>query len=171
MVAKSWLTDCDPMDCSTSGFPVLTISWSLLKLMSIEWMVPSNHLVFSCPLSSCLQSFQHQGLFQWVGSLQQVAKVSELQLQHQSFQRIKLISSRIEWFDLLTSVHDYCKKNIALTIWTFVGKMMSVPFNMLSKFVIVFLPRTRHLLISWLQSWSTVILEPKEVKSVTLSIS
>ena len=53
-------------------------------------------------------------------------------------------------------------KTIALTIWTFVGKVLSLLFNMLSRFVIAFLPRSKHLLISWLQSPSVVILEPKK---------
>ena len=61
-------------------------------------------------------------------------------------------------------------KNIALTIQTFVGKVMSLLFNTLSRFVIAFLPRSKHLLISWLQSPSAVILEPKKIKSVTVSI-
>ena len=60
-------------------------------------------------------------------------------------------------------------KTIALTILAFVGKVMSLLFNMLSRFVIAFLPRSRCLLISWLQSLSTVILEPKKIKSVTAS--
>ena len=58
-------------------------------------------------------------------------------------------------------------KTIALIIGIFVGKVMSLLFNMLSKFVIAFLPRSKHLLISWLQSLSTVILELKKIKSVT----
>ena len=58
-------------------------------------------------------------------------------------------------------------KTIALTIWIFVGKVMSLLFHMLSRFVIAFLPRRKHLLISWLQSLSTVMLEPKKIKSVT----
>ena len=61
-------------------------------------------------------------------------------------------------------------KTIALTMWTFVGKVMSLLFNMLSRFVIAFLPRSKRLLISWLQSLSTVILEPKKIKPLTLSI-
>ena len=61
-------------------------------------------------------------------------------------------------------------KTKALTIWTFVGKLMSLLFNMLFKFVIAFLPRNNHLLISRLQSLSTVIVEPKKIKSVTVSI-
>ena len=61
-------------------------------------------------------------------------------------------------------------KTIALTRRTFVGKVMSLPFNMLSRFVIAFLPRSKHLLILWLQSPSSVILEPKKIKSVTVTI-
>ena len=69
----------------------------------------------------------------------------------------------------LTSIHDYCK-TIALTRQTFVGKVMSLLFNMLSRLVIVFLPRSKRFLISWLQSPSAVILELKKIKSVTVSI-
>ena len=61
-------------------------------------------------------------------------------------------------------------KITALTIQTFLGKVMSLLFNMLSRFVTAFLSRSKHLLISWLQSPSTVILELKKIKSVTLSI-
>ena len=60
-------------------------------------------------------------------------------------------------------------KNIALTTWTFVSRTMSLLFNTLSRFVITFLPKSNHLLISWLQSPSTVILEPEKKKSVTIS--
>ena len=110
-----------------------------------------------------------------------------------------LISFRINWFDLLAvqgtlksllqghnskapilkiSAFIMVKlshpnltigKTIALTIWTFVGKVMSLLFNTLSRFVIAFLPRSKCLLISWLQSLSAVILEPKKIKSVTAS--
>ena len=61
-------------------------------------------------------------------------------------------------------------KTIVLTVWTFIGKVMSLLFNMLSRFVIALLPRSRCLLISWLQSPSAVILEPRKIKSVTVSI-
>ena len=60
-------------------------------------------------------------------------------------------------------------KNIALTIGTFAGKMMSLLFNMLSRLVIAFLPRSKHFFISWLQSPSAVILDPKKIKSATVS--
>ena len=68
--------------------------------------------------------------------------------------------------------HPYMttEKTIALTIWTFVSKVMSLLFNMLSMFIIVFLPRSKWLLIPWLQSLSTLILELKKIKSVTVSI-
>ena len=61
-------------------------------------------------------------------------------------------------------------KTTALTRWTFVCKVMSLVFNMLSRLIITFLPRSKHLLISWLQSPSAVILEPKKIKSVTVYI-
>ena len=61
-------------------------------------------------------------------------------------------------------------KTISLTRWTFVDKVMSLLFNMLSRLVIAFLSRSKRLLISWLQALSTVILEPKKIKSVTVSI-
>ena len=69
-------------------------------------------------------------------------------------------------------LHQYMTtggKTIALTIQTFVGKVMSLLFNMLTRFIIAFLPKSKCLLISWLQSLSAVILEPKKIKSVTVS--
>ena len=68
----------------------------------------------------------------------------------------------------LTSIHDYWK-NIALNRWTFVGKVRSLLFNILSRLVITFLPRSKCLLISWLQSPSAVILEPPKIKLATVS--
>ena len=75
-------------------------------------------------------------------------------------------------FFIVQLSHPYMTtgKTIALTRWTFVGKVMSLLFNILSRLVIVLLPRSKHLLISWLQSPFAVILEPKEIKSVTVSI-
>ena len=80
----------------------ITKSQSLLKLMSIESVVPSNHLILSSPSPPTFNLSQHQGLFQWVSSLYWVAKVLEFQLQYQSFQWIfRLISFRMDWLDLL----------------------------------------------------------------------
>ena len=127
-----------------------------------------------------------------------MAKVLEFQLQHQSFQWIfrtdfltlawspwsprdsqvfptpqyKNINSSVlslHYGPTLTSICDYWK-TIALTRWSFVGRAMSLLFNMLFRSVIPFLPRSKRLLILWLQSPSTVILEPKKIKSVTVSI-
>ena len=111
----------------------------------------------------------------------------------------RLISFRMDWLDLLAvqgtlkslpqhhsskaSIlqcsafftvqlsHPYMTtgKTIALTRWTFVGKVISLLFNLLSRLVITFLPRSKRLLISWLQSLSAVILEPKKIKSATVS--
>ena len=111
-----------------------------------------------------------------------------------------LISFRMDWLDLLSVqgtlkrllqhhsskasiiqhsafftvqlLHPYMTtgKTIALTRWTFLGKAMSLLYNMLSRLAIAFLPRSKHLLISWLQSPSAVILEPKKIKPVTVSI-
>ena len=69
----------------------------------------------------------------------------------------------------LTSIHD-CRKTLALTRWTFVGRITSLLFNMLSRLAIAFRQRSKCLLISWLQSPSEVLLELKKIKSVTVSI-
>ena len=75
-------------------------------------------------------------------------------------------------FFIVQLSHPYMTtgKTIALTRWTFVGKVMSLLLNMLSRLVITFLPRSKHLLISWLQSPSAVILEPPKIKSATIYI-
>ena len=74
-------------------------------------------------------------------------------------------------FFIVQLLHPYMAsgKTIALTRWTFVGKVMSLFFNMLSRLVITFLPRSKRLLITWLQSPSAVILEPQKIKSATVS--
>ena len=94
------------------------------------------------PFSFAFSLSQPQDIFQWIGSLHQMAKVSELQLQHQPLQ----------WIFALT----------------FVSWVMSLLLNTLSRFVIPFLPWSNCLLISWLQSPSAVILESKKRKSVTV---
>ena len=73
-------------------------------------------------------------------------------------------------FFIVQLSHPYMTtgKTIALTRWSFVGKVLSLLFNMLSRLVITFLPRSKHLLISWLQSPSAVIWEPKKIKSATV---
>ena len=178
----------------------ITNSQSLLKLMPIESVMPSSHLILLSPSPPAPNPSQHQGLFQWVNSSHEVAKVLEFQLQHQSFQWTPgLISFRMDWLYLLAVQgtlksllqhhsskasnfqrsafftvqlsHPYIttSETIALTRWNFVGNVMSLLFNMLSNLVITFLPRSKHLLISWLQSSSAVILEPRKRKSDTVS--
>ena len=89
--------------------------------------------------------------------------------QHQSSKASVL---RLSAFFMVQLSHLYMMtgKTIALTVWTFVGQVMSLLYNMLSMLVIAFLPRSKHLLISWVQSPSAVILEPKKINSVTASI-
>ena len=130
--------------------------------------------------------------------LLQVASI--LELQHESSNEyLKLVSFRIDWFDLLavqwtlksllqhhsskasflpcsaffmvqlSHLYMTTGKAITLTRWTVVSKVMSLLFDMLSVFVLVFLPRSKHLLISWLQSPSIVILEPRKINSVIVS--
>ena len=91
-VAKSCLTLCDPMNCSTSLSFI--ISWSLLKLMWIKSVMPSNQLTLCCPLLLLLSIFPSIPLFQWIGSAHQVPK--ELQL-HQSFQWIFSVDFPYHW--------------------------------------------------------------------------
>ena len=162
--------------------------------MSIESVMPFNHLIFCHPLL-CLPS-----IFPSIRIFSKESALPNKWPKYWSFsfsicvanEYSELISFRIGWFDLLqyhesspapqfkginslmisllygltlTSIHDYWK-TIALIRRTFVSKLTSLLFSMLSRFVIAFLPRIKRLLISWLQSPSAVILEPKKVKSV-----
>ena len=85
--------------------------------------------------------------------------------------QFKSINSLVLTFFIVQLSHPYMttRKTVALTRQTFVGKVMSLLFNMLSRLVITFLPRSKHLLISWLQSPSAVVLEPQKIKSATVS--
>ena len=175
-------------------------SQSLLKLMSIESVMPSSHLFFCHPfllppsIFSSIRIFSNESVFHirwpkyWSFSITPSNEYSGL------------ISFRMDWLDLLAiqgtlnsllqhhsskaSVlwcsaffivqlsHPYMTtgKPITLTRRTFVGKVTSLQFNTLSRLVVTFLPRSKCLLISWLQSPSAVILEPPKIKSDTVSI-
>ena len=164
----------------------------LLKLMSIELVMPSNHLILCHPLLLLPSIFPSIRVFfcesvlhiRWPTYWSFSFSISP------SNESSGLISFRMDWLDLLAVQgtlksllqHDSSKasilwcsaffivqlshpymttgKTIALTKWTFVGKVMSLLFSMLSRLVIAFLPRSKRLLISWLQSPSEVILEP-----------
>ena len=180
----------------------ITNSWSLLKLLSIESVMPSKHLILCHPLlllpslfpsirvfpnESVLRirwpkycsfslsnspSNEIQGWFPLglTGLILLLCKGLSRLLQHCNSKASILRCSALFMVQLS---HPYMTtgKTIALSIWTFVGKVMSLLFNMLSRFVIALLPRSKCLLISWLQSPSAVILEPKKIKSVTVSPS
>ena len=126
------------------------------SILRIRW---PKYWSFSFKISL---SNEHPGLISfrmdWLDLLAVQGTLKSL-LQHHSSKASILQRSA---FSTVQLSHSYrtTGKTIALTIWTFVGKVMSLFFNMLSRLVITFLPRSKHLLISWLQSPSTVILEP-----------
>ena len=118
-------------------------------------------------------SIEHPGtisfLMHWLDILAIQGTLKTLLQHHTSKGSILRCSA----FFLVQLSHSYMTtgKTIALTRWAFVCKVMSLLFNMLSRLVITFLPRSKHLLISWLQSPSAVILEPRKIKSATVSPS
>ena len=192
LFAIPWTTACQ-------AFWSFTISQSLLKLVSIELVMPSNHLILCHPLLllhsifSSIRVFSNESALhiRW-RSIRVSASASVLPM------NIQVWFPLADWFDLLAvhrtfksllqyhsskaSVHQHSTffmaqlshpylttgKTIALTIWTFIGKERPLLFNMPSRLVIAFLPRSKHLLISWLQSPFAVI--SKKIKSVTVSI-
>ena len=200
-VPQSYLTLCNPIDCSTPGFPVITNSQSLLKLMSIKLVMPSNHLILSRPLLLLPSIFPSIKVFSNVSVLRiRCPKYWSFSFSiSPSNEYSGLISFRMDWlhflavqvalnsllqhhiskasilwhsaFFMVQLSHPYMTtgKTIALTRRPFVGKVMSLLFNMLSRLVIAFLLRSKCLLISWLQSPSAVILEPRKIKSVVRS--
>ena len=168
-----------------------TICWSLLKLMSIESVMSSNSLVL-CPLLLLPSVFPSIRVFSNESALRIMgqsigASASILPMNIEDWLPLGLTGlislqsnlmqskASILWHSASFMVqlsHPYTTtgKTIALTRWTFVGKVMLLLFNMLSRYFIAFLPRSKHLLISWLQSLSAVILEPKKINFVTISI-
>ena len=144
----------------------ITNSRSLPKLMSIESAIPSNHLVLCCLLILPPSIFP---------SIRVCSNQSALRIRWPKYWSLSfnispssehpgLISFRMDWLEhsafvivQLSYPYMITGKTIALTRWTFVGKVMSLLLNMLSKLVITFLPRNKHPLISWLQSPSEVI--------------
>ena len=183
------------MYCRMPGLPVHTNSWSILRLMSIDLVMPSIHFVLCRPLLFLPSIFP---------SIRVFSKESALHIRCPKYWSFSfnlrppneysgLISFRMDWLDLLEVQgtlksllkcyspkastlrhsaffiaqlsHPYMTtgKTIALTRQTFVGKVMSLIFNMLCRLVITFLPRSKSLLIAWLKSPSAVILEaPKQ---------
>ena len=179
----------------------ITNSRSLPKLMSVESVMPSNHLILCWPLLLLPSIFP---------SIKVFSNESALCIRWQKYRSFSfnispsnehpgLISFRMDWLDLLavqrtlksllqhhsskasilwcsayfilqlSHPHMTAGKTIALTRRTFVNKVMSLLFNMLSRLVITLLPRSKHLYISWLQSPCVVILEPLKIKSDIVS--
>ena len=174
----------------------ITTSRSLLRLMPIELVMPTNHLILCHPLLFPSSIFPSIRVF----SNKSVLHIRYLKNWSFSFNISPsnlysgLVSFRMDWLDLLevqgtlkSNLQHCCSKasilqhsaffivqlshpymtagkTIAFTRQSFVGKVMSLLFNMLSRLVITFLPRSKCLLISWLQSPSAVILEPPKIK-------
>ena len=179
----------------------ITNSESLLKLMSIELVMTSNHLILCHPLHLLPSIFPSIRVFSNESVLQiRWPKYWSFSFSISSSNEYSgLISFRTDWFDFLAvqatlksllqhhsskaSIlwhsaffmvqlsHPYMTtgKTIALTRWNFVGKVISLLFNMLFRLDIAFLPRSKCLFISWLQSPSAVILESRKIKSVSVS--
>ena len=191
LLSHVWLV-ATPWRAARQASLSITNSWSLLKLMSIESVMPSSHLILCCTLLlpsifpsirifsnesvlyirwpkcwsfsfSISPSNEYSGLISfrmdWLGLLSVRGTLKSL-LQHHGSKASVLQSSV---FFIVQLSHSYMTtgKTIALTRWTFVGKGPLI-FNMLARFVIAILPRSKHLLITWLQSPSAVILEPKK---------
>ena len=155
---------CCPLLLPLSVFPIIRV-FSNESVFHIRW---PKYRSFSFSISP---SNEYSGLISfrmdWLDLLAVQGTLKSL-LQHHSSKAS--ILRRSAFFRVQLS-HPYMTtgKMIALTRQTFVGKVMYLLFNMLSKLVIIFLPRSKHLLISWLQSPSAVILEPKKIKSLTVS--
>ena len=162
---SNYLILCPLLLLPLSIFPSISV-FSSESVLRIRW---PKYWSFSFSISP---SSEYSGLISfridWFDLLAVQGTVKSL-LQHHSSKASILHCSA---FFIVQLSHPYMTtgKTIALTRWTFVGKVMSLLFNMLSRLVIVFLPRSKHLLISWLQSPSAVILEPPKIKSLTVSI-
>ena len=155
---------CHPLFLLPSIFSSIRV-FSNESSLRIRW--PKNWS-FSFSISP---SNEHPGLISfrmdWLDLLAVQGTPKSLLRHHSSKASILLRSA----FFIVQLSHPYMTtgKTIAFTRWTFVGKVMSLVFNMLSRLVISFLPRSKRLLISWLQSPSAVILEPRKIKSATVS--
>ena len=181
---------CDPINCNMPGLPVHHQLLEFTQTHVLESVMPSNHLILCHPLllSSVFPSIrvfsnesvvcvrwpkywsfsfnispsnEYLGLIFRMDWLDLLAVQGTLKSPRQHHSSKASILQRSAFFIVQLS-HPYMTtgKTIALTRWTFVGKVMSLLFNMLSRLVIAFLPRSKRLLISWLQSLSAVILEP-----------
>jgi len=156
---------CRPLLVLPSIFPSIRV-FSNESVLHIRW---PKYCSFSFSINP---SIEYSGLISfrmdWLDLLAVKGTLKSLFQHHSSKAAILQCSA----FFRVQFSHPYMTtgKTMALTRRTFVGKVMSLLFNMLSRLIIAFLPRSKHLLISWLQSPSAVIVEPKKIKSVTVSI-
>ena len=157
---------CYPLLLRPLIFPSIRV-FSSESILLIRW---PNYWSFSFSISP---SNEHSGLISfkmdWLDLLAVQGTLKSL-LQHHS-SKISILWRSAFFIVLLSHAYMTTGKTIALTRWTFAGKVMSLLFSMLSRLVITFLPRRKRLLISWLQSPSAVILEPPKIKSATVSPS
>ena len=156
---------CRPLLLPPSIFPSIRVFFSE-SVLHIRW---PKFWSFSFSLSP---SSEYSGLISfkmdWLDLLAVQGTLKSL-LQHHS-SKASIIWYSVFFVVQLSQPYMTTGKTIALTRWTFVGKVMSLLFNVLSRLVIAFLPRSKRLLISWLQSPSAVILEQEKIKSLTVSI-
>ena len=158
---------CRPLLLLPSVFPSIRV-FSNESVLHNRWPKYWNFSFSICP------SNEHSGLISfrtdWFDLLAVQGTLKSL-LQHHTVQKHQFFGTHPSlWSN--SHFHTWLlEKTIALTIQTFVDKLMSLLFNMLFRLVIVFLPRSKRLLISWLQSPSAVILESKKIKSVTVSVA
>ena len=157
---------CCPLLLLPSIFPSIRV-FSNESVLCIRW---SNYWSFSFSISP---SNENSGLISftidWFDLLVAQGTLKSL-LQHHS-SKVSILRHSAFFMVQLSNPYITTGKAIALTRWTFVGKVMSLFFNTLSRLVIAFLPRSKCLLISWLQSQSTVILEAKKIKYAAVSIA
>ena len=190
---------CDPMDCSTPGLPVHhqpTPRVYSNSCPSSRWYHPTIYHPFLLPsIFPSIRVFSNESVLHirwqkywsfsfstspfnqfsgliffrmdWLDILAVQGTLKSLLQHHTS--KASILQHSALFTVQLSHLYMTTGKTIALTRWTFVGKVMSLLFNMLSRLVITFLPRSKRLLISWLQSPSAVILEPKKIKFGTVS--
>ena len=164
LITSNNLILCRPLLLLPSIFPGIRV-FSNESALRMRW---PKYWSFSFNISP---SNEHPGLISfrmdWLDLLAVQGTLKSLQ--HHSSKASVLLCSAFFFIVQLSHPHMTTGKTIALTKQTFVGKLMSLLFNMLSRLVIASLPRSKHLLISWLQSPSVVILEPPKIKSDTVS--
>ena len=178
-VIQSCLTLCDPVDCSLPRSSI----YGIFQARILEWVATSfsrgssqprdwtwvsrivgRHFTVWATREALPMNIQDWFPLGWTGWISLRSKELSRVLQHRKSKASILLHSAFLIVQFLNP-HMTAGKTIALTRWTFVGKVTSLLFNMLFRLVVTFLPRSKHLFISWLQSPSAVILEPKTVKS------